>query len=413
MPFSLYIALRYIQYNLRQSLIIMLAVGMGVGIIIFIPSVNLGFMDYLIKKTVNNAAHVQVTRDIETDERNRQLLQAKIPKDAQLVVTDQTLTRRRKITAYNQLSDKLREFPGVVEVAPYIREQAIIVRGSDSRGVQLNGIIPEREQNLSDLLENVTEGNLDTVSSNEVFLGVTLADELGANVGNRVQIITPWGQKSFKVAGIIDNKNYVRDMSLVVTNIEGAQQMLDMANEVTGIGIKVRDIYQADTIAQQIQNTYPVKARSWIEDNVTILSQIKNFRFIIAFVSVMIVMAAASSITSVLIMVVASKTREIGIMKAMGARPGTVMRIFLIQAVILGIFGAICGILLAWMFINLYNFSPMSRQDTLLGIGREPVKMNLEYTIYAILYSMGSSLVASLIPAWRAGHLNPVEAING
>lgn len=413
MPFSLYIALRYIRFNLKQSLIIMLAVGMGVGIIIFIPSVNLGFMDYLIKKTVNNAAHIQVTREIETDERNRQLLQAKLPQKTQLVVTDQTLTRRRKITAYNQLAEKLREFPGVTEVAPYIKEQAIIVRGSDSRGIQINGIIPERERNLSDLVQNVTEGNLDTVSSNEVFLGVTLADELGANVGNRVQIVTPWGQKSFKVAGIIDNKNYIRDQQLVVTNLEGAQQMLNMANEVTGIGVRVKDIYQADQIAELIRNTFPVKARSWIEDNVTILSQIKNFRFIIAFVSVMIVMAAASSITSVLIMVVASKTREIGIMKAMGAKPGSITRIFLIQAIILGVFGAMCGMLLALFFINLYNFSPMSRADTIMGIGREPVKMNFEYTIYAILYSMGSSLLASLIPALRAGNMNPVEAING
>ncbi len=412
LPMSLYIASRYIKENLSQSGIIMLAVGMGVSIIIFIPSVNLSFFEYFLTKTVHNSAHIQVSRELETEARNKRLIENTVTDDSTILMTDQTLSRRRNIKAYDKLTKQLLQIPGVIEAAPYVKEQVIIVRGSKTKGIDFRGIIPEKEMAITDLEDSVKQGNLNTLGNNEVFIGYMLADDLGVNVGNRVQLLSAYNRRTYKVAGLIDTGNYFNDMSIVYTTIEAGQQLLNLPNEATGIGLKVDEIYEAENIADQIRNSYPVKTRSWIEDNRTMLEQITNFKSIIAVVSSLIVLAAASSITSVLIMVVASKSREIGILKAMGTPPLTIMRIFVSQAIFLGVLGSIAGVIGGFIFIQLYNVSPMSRADTFLGIGREPVTMNLEYTLYAVMYAMGSSFLASLFPAWHASRLNPVEAIN-
>ena len=417
-PLELYIAARYIFHNLRQSLIVMLAVGMGVSIIIFIPSVNLSFFDYFLRKTVHNAPHIQVTRELETEVRNQQALVRVFSSKDQInpphiIMTDLTLTRRRNIMAYDRLIAEMMEFPGVVAAAPYIKDQVIINRGGTSRAVDLNGIVPEKERQISDIAETVTIGSLDTLTDDEVFLGYLLADTLGVGVGNRVQVVTPYGKKNFKVAGLIDSGQFLKDHSYVATTLEGAQQILNLPNEVTGIGLKVREIYDAEKIAKMLRATFPVKTRSWMEDNRTILDQIANFRGIIAVISFLIVMAAASSITSILIMVVASKSREIGILKAMGTPPQTIMGLFVSQAVFLSILGAMCGVVGGFLLIQVYNLTPMAHSETFLGISREPVTMNMEYMGYAILYSIGSSILASFIPAWQASRLDPVKAING
>lgn len=149
-----------------------------------------------------------------------------------------------------------------------------------------------------------------------------------------------------------------------------------------------------------------------MEDNEIILSQIGMFRVIIAFISFLIVFAAASSITSVLIMVVSSKSREIGILKAMGLQGPAIMRLFVFQAVCLSLLGAAAGVLGGQGLISLYNATPYSRAETFLGIARQPVAMNAEYTGYALFYALLSSVLASLIPAWNASRLDPVKAIN-
>lgn len=412
LPFSAYIAWRYIRFNIRQSLIVALAVGIGVSIIIFIPSVNLSFFDLLLRRTVINAPHIQITREFETLPRDELALRRQFPGAERILVADETTTRRRNIRAYNQLLASLLRFPGVTEAAPYISEQVIIVKANEVRGVEVRGIIPELEKSVSTLEEDVEVGNLDTLSGSQIFLGWRLADELGVEVGDYVQLITAEGSRSFKVAGLINSGIYARDLGTALISLRSAQRLLDMPGQVTGISLQVEDIYQAESIGQGIARTYNVKSRSWMVENETLLEQITNFRIIIAVISFLIVFAAASSITSILIMVVASKSREIGILKAMGATSDAIVRIFLLQATFLSILGSLAGVLGGIGLIALYNITPFARAETVLGIGREPVRLNLEYTYIAVFYAMLSSILASIFPAWRAGKMDPVKAIN-
>ncbi len=416
LPVDLFIAARYILANLRQSLIIMLAVGIGVSIIIFIPSVNLSFFNYFLQKTVESSPHITVTRELDTMPRNQEALQTLVPRllpqAGRILYSDQTQTRRRNILAYKRLMDQLERMPGVVAVAPYVKEQVIAVRGNQSRAADLNGILPDREILITSLADDVMEGDILAMGTNEVFIGYLLADELGVGIGDRIKLVSAFGERSYKVGGLIKTDIYLRDYSIIYQPLQQAQKLLDMNNEVTGLGLKIKDIYDAETMARLIAETYNVKTRSWMEDNKVYLDQISNFRVIISVISILIIFAAATSITSVLIMVVASKSKEIGILKAMGTRPRAILRLFVSQAILLSILGAIGGFFGALFLIWIYNLSPAGHGTTVLGIEREPTTLNVEFTIYAFIYSIGASVLASIIPAWMASRLDPVEAIN-
>lgn len=416
LPIEWYIAARYIGSNIKQSLIVAFAVGIGVSIIIFIPSVNLSFFDDLLSKTVQDAPHIRVSQEIDTLPRNKRILRSLLIPDPALSKTilfsDQTVPRRRNISAYRRMMDDFMRIPGVLEVAPFVSEQIIIANGSRVRGASMRGILPEREKVITRIEEDVQQGNLDLLSGNQVFLGWRLADELKVKMGDRVQLITSQGKRSFKVSGIVKSGILQQDLDTVIISLKSAQNLLALSNEVTGISIRIRDYYQAKDLGAAITKLYNVKTHNWMEENEVILEQIANFRVIIAFISFLIVFAAATSITSVLIMVVASKSKEIGILKAVGMTPNSIVRLFLIQAIFLSLLGAGAGVLGGAGLITAYNATPFSKAETVLGVGRQPVRLNMEYTFYAIFYAMLSSFLASLIPAWQAGRLDPVKAIN-
>jgi len=415
LPVEFYIAARYVKANIRQSLIIMLAVGIGVALIIFIPSINLSFFQYFLDQTVENSAHITLTREIETTERNRQLLNplfSAINSQQKLLISDRTLTRRRHVTAYRRLMQELETFPDVVAVSPFIRDQVLVVRGAQRRSATLNGIVPTRENKVSHIEDDVIAGHLERLGPNDLFLGSALADELGVVLGDRVQVVTAFGSHSYKVAGFIKTGVYQHDLTSLYQQLQTAQQLLQMENKVSGLGIKIKTIYQAETMARLLEDTYHLKARSWMEENKIFLDQIQNFRIIIAVVNFLIVFAAATSITSILIMVVASKSKEIGILKAMGTTPAAIMRLFIAQGIFLSLLGMMAGFVGALGLIALYNLSPMGHGETIIGIERPPTKMSPEYATLAFVYALITSVIASLVPAWQASRLDPVKAIN-
>ncbi|MBY0404306.1 MAG: ABC transporter permease, partial [Cyanobacteria bacterium] len=393
LPIEWYIAARYISSNIKQSIIVALAVGIGVSIIIFIPSVNLSFFDDLLTKTVEDYPHIRVTQEYNTTAQNQETLTAILPallkelfpgvtlpgevsdksisqealspgdtpKIGKILFSDQTVPRRRNLTAYRRMMVELLKVPGVTDAAPYISEQVIVAHGSRVRGAGLRGVIPDKEKEISRIEEDIQEGNFDNLNGNQVFLGWRLADEIGVKVGQHVQLVTSRGTKSFKVTGLVKTGIYQQDMDTVMLSLQSAQNLLNMSNEVTGISLRLKDYYQAKILGNTIAKSYRVKTRSWMEDNEIILQQVANFRVIISFISFLIVFAAATSITSVLVMVVASKSKEIGILKAIGMKEMAIIRLFLIQAIFLSILGAMAGVLGGMVLIAVYNATPFAK----------------------------------------------------
>lgn len=396
--------------NIKQSLIIAGAVGIGVGIIIFVPSVNLTFFNDLIDKTVSSVPHITIVKEIDTFEENKGLFSKAYGNN--ILLNDETQTRRRDITSYKSIISKINGVKGIVAMAPYVSGQGIVVKGAKEQGVQIRGIIPDEEVKITDIKDDMVEGRIDNLSSNDIIVGVKLADKFNLKLGKRVNVIGPRGaSKSFKIVGIFKTNLRSKDEGQIYVNLKSGQLLLQIGNNVTGIGIKVSQIYEAENIAVKLRKITKLKVTSWMEDNRQILDQLNNFKVVIAFINFLIVFSAASSITSVLIMLIASKSKEIGILKSMGARNYSVMAIFVFQAVILSLMGYVAGVILFKIIVTAYN-ATMPQGETIIGLVRPPVKMNTDYAILAFVYSLVCSILASIIPAYQATKLNPVEAIN-
>jgi lipoprotein-releasing system permease protein len=422
LPAEWHIASRYLWANPRQSALIAAAVGIGVSIIVFVPSVNLSFYNNLLNKSINSAPQVRVMREDKTIQRDRKAVLPDIqalpqtPRQAQrqdqrVIFADQTEIRRQKLLGYRSLMDALMRLPGVVAVAPAIGENVVVVNGNRRLTASLRGVDPRREQQVTDIRNDIRSGDFDHLASGQAFIGWRLADELGVSIGERFNVITADGRQSLKVVGLTDTGLYFNDIQDLYVNIAQAQRLLDLPGQVSSIGLKLADYNDADEVSTAVQRQFALKTRNWMEDNSEMLQQNASFRVIIGFINFLIIAAAASSITSMLIMTIANKSREIGILKAMGMTQGAIIRIFMTQAMLLSLLGAGLGLLGGQGIISIYNATPYAKA-TVMGIERQPVTINWEYAGIAIFYALLTSFFASLLPAWQAGRLDPVKAIN-
>ncbi|MEI8388727.1 MAG: ABC transporter permease [bacterium] len=410
--YELFIALRYIKANLKQSIIIVTAISIGVAIIIWIPSINLSFMEDLINRTVSSAPNITIQKELDTFKTNKTLFAQKF-KDENLLLSDQVLTRKRKIKSYKNIIEQLKNIQQIAAMAPFTEGEVFIIRGGEERGVVLRGIVPE-ELKIVDIEKDIIKGRIKNLSINEIVLGNIFAQKMKVGIGKRIKATGPTGEsKSLKVVGIFSTGLRSKDEDLAYVNLKSGQQLLNIKNDVTGIGIKVKDIYKAEETARLIEKITGLYVTSWMEDNKQILDQLNRFKLIILFINFLIIFSAATSITSVFIMLIASKAKEIGILKSMGAENISIMAIFMVQALSLSILGYFLGLLGAKILIIWYSKLIESAGETVFTSQVPVFNLNISYAILAFFYSVFTSIMASILPSYQAAKLRPVEAING
>lgn len=410
--YELFIAFKYIKANLKQSIIITTAVSIGVAIIIWIPSINLSFMNDLINRTVSSSPNIIIQKELDTFELNKVLFAQKL-KGENLLLTDQVLTRKRKIKSSRKIIEQIKNIDQIEAIAPFAEGQTFIIRGGEERGVSVRGITPE-ELKITDIEKDIVKGRIRNLSTNDIVIGQTLANKLKVDLGKRIKAVGPTGvSKSFRIVGIFDTGLRAKDEFQAYVNLRSGQQLLNIKTDVSGIGVKVKDIYKADETADIIRKRTGLYVTSWMEDNKQILDQLNRFKLIILFINFLIISSAASSITSVFIMLIASKAKEIGILKSMGAENASVMGIFMVQAISLSIIGYFIGLLAAKLMVIWYSSLIESSGGTIFSSQVPEFKINLPYAVLAFFYSVFTSIIASILPAYQAARLNPVEAING
>jgi len=410
--YELFIALRYIQANLKQSIIITTAVSIGVAIIIWIPSINISFMEDLIDKTVSSAPNITIQKEVDTFETNKTLFAKKIVGE-NILLTNQVMTRKRKIKSYRNIIEQLKNVEQIEAMAPFAEGQSFLIRGGEERGVSIKGITPD-ELKIVDIEKDIIKGRVRDLSINDIVIGQTLAKKLKVDTGKRVKATGPTGvSKSLKVIGIFDTGLRAKDEFQAYVDLSVGQQLLNIGTDVTGIGIKVKDIYKADETATIVRKKTGLYVTSWMEDNKQVLEQLSRFKLIILFINFLIIFSAATSITSVFIMLVASKSKEIGILKSMGSKNNSIMAVFMIQAVLLSIIGYLIGLLGAQLMIIWYSNMLESSGGTILSSQIPEFKLSISYAVLAFFYSVFTSIIASILPSYQAAKLRPVEAING
>lgn len=410
-PLELFIGWRYTRAKRDNSFISfisftsMLGIALGVMVLIVVLSVMNGFEQGMKQRILSMVPHVSVTE------------------------SDQTIDN------WQGQMRGLELFPHVIGVAPYIKKELMISQGERARGVVLHGIDPTYEQRVSHASQNMVEGSFDDLKAGDfgLVIGKNIAKELKLGLGDRVMAINPKSSRDlqqalpelqrFTVVGIFNVDMQIYDSTFAYTHIKDAADVFEMGEEITGLQVKLDDIYKAQDVSYLIAETdsdgdYWIT--NWTQGNVNLFRAIQMQKTVMFLILVMIVMVAAFNLVSTLVMVVTDKQSDIAIFRTMGLTPKRVMAVFMVQGTIVGVVGTFIGVLLGVLLsINVENILPLIEQ--ILGrklFSAEVYKITeiqavvnvTEVTVIAAT-SLILSMLATIYPAWKASKVQPAEAL--
>lgn len=377
----------------------------GVAVMVFISSLITGLQETIIERTLGSQAQIVVR---PPDEIVRELLASRSTDDVVVVSrVERPAQRIQSIDQWQRVDRQLQRMPGIVAVSPMASGSAFAVRGNASRSVALIGIEPERHTRVVPIDEHLVAGRY-TLEDTDALIGTELANDLGASLGSRIRVTTADERaQMFTVRGIFDLGVQDLNERWVVVSLRNAQTLLDLASGASNIDLKVDAIFEADRIADRIERQTGLEAESWMERNSELLVALRSQNASSAIIQLFVMLAVAMGIASVLIVSVVQRSRQIGILRAIGATRGRVLRIFLIQGGVVGLVGSFFGSILGAALAKL--FTGLARGPA--GEPTFPVVLDarLFLTTFAIATAVG--LVAAYLPARRASRLDPAVAI--
>jgi lipoprotein-releasing system permease protein len=410
-PYEILIGLRYMKAKRQHksvSLNTFISIGgvtLGVAALIATLAVMTGFKEDLRDKILGTNSHIVVTDRISDT-----------------------------LKDYQPVLEKVLANKEVVAAAPFIYNQVLLSSERTVYGVVLRGIDTRLEQTVTDVEKNMVHGSLGALdepasegTSDEeakpgIILGIELAARFGTFLGDTINVMTPAEKpgplgiipkiRRFTVVGIFDSGMYEYDSSLAYISIKNAQEFLGMDDEVTGIEAKVKNIFEAGRIAKSIEEDlgFGYRARDWMALNRNLFSALQLEKIMMFIILVLIILVASFNIVGTLTMIVVEKSREIAILKTMGAKRAAVMRIFMIDGLIIGLSGTLIGIPLGYavcMVLQHYYTLP----SDIYYISHLPVKIRWLDVVLVSLSAVTISFLATLYPSYRAAQLHPAEAL--
>ncbi|MCX5720394.1 MAG: lipoprotein-releasing ABC transporter permease subunit [Nitrospirae bacterium] len=404
LPYQLFIAFRYLKSPKKHK-------GISVNTVISIGGVAVGVMALLVVLSVMSGFHEDLQKKI-------------LGVNAHVVVLDYKGT----MPGYKEVIKKFETEEDVVSSSPFILGQVMISFGKKTHGVFMRGILPETEKKTTEIIKYIKEGNLEDLASKDkishIILGRELAHSLGVFKGDIVNIISPIGEigplgmlpkvKQFKVVATFEVGMFEYDTNLVLTDLKSAQEFFGMKEDITGIEIRLNDIYKAPTVRERIQKKlgFPFYVRDWMQMNRNLFSALKLEKFAMFVILVLIILVASFNIVSTLIMNVIEKSREIAILKAMGATNKGIMKIFMFQGLFIGLFGTIIGIAGGYLLGYILNtYQIIKLPSDVYYLSHLPVKMKLFDFITVSVSAILISFIATIYPAWQAAKLDPIEPL--
>jgi len=422
MSYEFFVSLRYLRARRKQ-------VFVSVITFISVAGIFLGVAALIIVLAVMNG--------FETDLRNKIL-----GINSHVVLMEYNGPMKQ----YSHVIKDIESVPGVVAATPFIYSQAMVKSGNTASGVVLRGLQVESAFQVI-TLGKMKEGKMDFLQADRrpaqridpglinlpgIIIGKELAKNLGVFLFQPISIVSPTGMitpmgmvprmKRFLLVGIFDSGFYEYDSTLAFLSLKDCQEFLNMGERVTGVEIRVNDIYKADVIAKAIERKlgFPYWARHWMEMNKNLFAALRLEKRVMFIILSLIVLVAAFNIITTLIMVVMEKNKDIAILKSMGATSGSIMKIFILQGVIIGaigtLLGAAGGITIA---LNLSKISIFI--ENLLGVkilpgdvyylSELPSRVNYGDVSIIIVGSLALCFLSTIYPSWRASKLDPAEAL--
>jgi lipoprotein-releasing system permease protein len=387
--YELKIALRQVFSKRRQTFFAILAVALAVAVITVMMAMLSGFQGELIKSSIENNPHIVVNPHDEKEE---------------------------FIHLYRHNSALIAKKEGVVAVSPKYQGQAALESRDKTEGVSLQGIEPEAEEIVLKISKDVVGGDFLALTHTKygIVLGDKLAENLGVQLGDRVDAVFPGSKTtSFKVIGLI-HTGTAADEVTAYARLDSVQEFFNEPGVVSTIGIRIADPYKADLIASSIERETKLNAVSWIEANAEILNLLNTQKVFVNVFYILIYGIAGFGIANTLITIVAQRTQEIGILKAMGASQKSIMIVFLFQSVILGAIGLILGIILGYIAtITLQSYKIAVPQEMYFGLQTLPLEVEPLNFVYAAFFAFIINIISGIYPARKAAKLDPVKAIEG
>jgi ABC-type lipoprotein release transport system permease subunit len=385
--YELKIALRQVLSRKKQTFFSIFAVALAVAVITVMMALLSGFQGELIKSSIENNPHIVIN-----------------PQDE----------KEGFIHLYRYNLALISEKEGVLAVSPKYIGQAALEYMDNTEGVSLQGVDPIAEDSVMRVSEDVVEGDLKTLVHTRygILLGNQLAKNLEVNVGDRVDAVFPGSKTtSFKVVGLVHTGTSADEVT-AFARLDTVQDFFNEPGVVSNIGIRVADPYQANTIAASIEGETGLDAVSWSEANAEILSLLDIQRVSINIFYFLIYGIAGFGIANTLITIVAQRTREIGILKAMGTSRKSIMVIFLFQSMILGAIGLVLGIILGYIVtLALQSYGIEVPPEMYFGLQTLPLKVEPLNFVYAAFFAFIVNILSGIYPAQKAAKLDPVKAI--
>lgn len=409
-PFSAFIGLRFLKAKRKShfisfiSISSIIGIGLGVAALITVLSVMNGF-DREIKTSIFN-----MTREITAQSINEQSL-----------------------AHWEKVQSELKQFPDdVIASSPFVDGLGIVVNSRSTIPIRLRGINPELEESVLPLSHLITEGSSDSLQPGEfnILLGNGLAKSLGAKINDKISVLIPQSSsvsvlgltprsKRFTVSGMFAIENL--DSNFAIIELNDAQAFLNLGDNVSGLAIKTPDLYQAESIARRLDEAFPyLYFYSWTSEQGKLFNAVKLEKTMMFLLLLLIIIVAAFNLISSLVMTVVDKESDIAILRTLGARPGHILQIFIIQGSFAGLtgtlFGLFGGLLLASNVSYVIEFLKLFVDATALEEGfyfttEVPSEILFSDVFSICLIAVGLSFLATLYPAWRAAKVQPAEAL--
>jgi len=402
--FELFLGMKYLKAKRKQrfisviTVISVLGVMVGVMALIVVLSVMNGFRADLMSKILGVNSHLLV------------------------------LSLTGPFSDYQEAAEKVDNVEGVIVSTPFIYTQVMINNSGAVSGAILRGVDPESAGAVVTFKNMIKDGSITSLGEKvdgipPIIIGGELAKQIGAHPGSVITVISPEGKltplgrtpntRRFKVAAIFNSGMYEYDASMIYISLREAQDFLALGDKVTGLEVRVEDVYKSDKISRKVQKVlgYPFWTKDWKVMNRSLFSALKLEKLTMFVILTMIVLVGALNIISTLVMVVMEKTRDVAILRAMGASARSIMTIFMFQGLLVGVVGTfaglvsglgLCQLLAKYKFINL--------PADVYYISTLPVQVEVADVSFVAAAAVVISFLATLYPSWHASRLNPVES---
>jgi lipoprotein-releasing system permease protein len=379
---SFRIAVRFLKSGRLQTVLITIGIAVAISVQLFVGLLINSLQEGLVESTTGRTPHITVTSALEN------------------------VTIRRWETIVQEVS----QVPSVDAVSASVSSNAFVIKGDSTEPVLVRGFDIDTADPIYKITESIYEGNA-YESRSEVLVGKELAEELDYQMGDSVTISTPSGTEStYTIAGLYDFGVASINKSWIITRVETAQKLFGFGGRVTSIDITVKDLFQADVVAGQIERTLSnvnVKVENWKDQNQELLSALESQSLSSYMIQIFILVSVVIAIASILAITVFQKSRQIGILKAMGIKDRAASFIFLYEGLLLGFTGSLLGIALGLGLLYAFTiFATTGTGDSVISF-----RFDILFIVRSWVIALAASILAGIIPARKSLKLNPIDVI--